>query len=59
VHIPFRAALLLAQALEEEPPFVGHRSRVLLVLRLQLLDVGGVHAVKEGRARESIIQRLA
>ena len=54
-----RAALLLLQAGEEVAPFVAHGARVALVLRLHLLDVGGVGALQEGGARKGFVLRLA
>ena len=53
------ALLLLVQAGEEVPPLVAHRARIALVLRLHVLDVGGIGAVQEGRARKGFVLRLA
>ena len=53
------ALLLLLQAGEEVPPLVAHRAGVALVLRLHLLDVGGIGAVQEGGARKGFVLRLA
>jgi hypothetical protein len=46
---------VVGEVAEELAPLRIHRIRVLLVARLQLLDIGGVAAVEEGRYRETIV----
>ena len=58
VSIGARGALLLLQAGEEVAPLVAHRAGVALVLRLHLLDVGGIGALQEGGAGEGFVLRL-
>ena len=51
--------MLLLQAGEEVAPLVAHRAGIALVLRLHLLDVGGVGALQEGGARKGFVLGLA
>jgi hypothetical protein len=51
--------LLVLQTGEEVAPLVAHRARVALILRLHLLDVGGVGALQEGGARKGFVLGLS
>src|SRR5581483_9572722 len=50
---------LLLEAGKEMPPLVADRARVLLVERLQLLDIGGIGTMQERGARKGFVLRLA
>ena len=49
---------ILVQALEEVAPLVADGAGVALVLRLHLLDVGGIGAAQERGAQEPVIERV-
>src|SRR5262249_5430512 len=51
-------AFLLTEAWEEQARIVAARSGILLVGGLHLLQVGGVCALEERRARECFVLRL-
>src|SRR5262249_4421655 len=59
--VPVAGALarLFLETGEEVAPLVAHRTGVALVLRLHLLDVGGVGALQERGAREGFVLGLA